>query len=81
MSENNAYVCPPDAGPEWRAAYEAGCDMAALEENLRLTPEERIEKHQRMLDAHFERECLLQKLIRAWQFAQKQHVHSRQTRH
>ena len=72
------YVCPPDAGPEWRAAYEAGIDMAALEENLRLPPEERIEKHQRILDAHFERERLLQKLIRGQQLVHNlQHVHSR----
>jgi len=47
------YVCPPDAGPAWRAAYEAGLDMAALEENLRLTPEERMDKHQRQLDEFF----------------------------
>jgi hypothetical protein len=78
MSEKNQYLCPPDAGPTWRAAYEAGLDMEALEENLRLTPEQRIEKHQRMLDAHFERERLLEKLIRGQQLVQKlQHVHSR----
>jgi hypothetical protein len=78
MSEKKPYVCPPDAGPAWRAAYKAGLDMAALEENLRLTPEERLEKHQRILDAHFERERLLQKLIRGQQLVQKlQHVHSR----
>jgi len=59
ISERKPYVCPPDAGPAWRAAYEAGIDMAELEENLRLTPEQRIEKHQRMLDRHFERENLL----------------------
>ena len=47
----STYVCPPDAGPAWRAAYEAGCDMAEIEENLRLAPEERLEKHQRKLDA------------------------------
>ena len=77
MSEKKPYVCPPDAGPAWRAAYEAGIDMEALEESLLLTPEQRLEKLQQMLDAHFERERLLEKLIRAWQFAQKQHVHSR----
>jgi hypothetical protein len=80
MSDKKSYVCPPDAGPAWRAAYDAGCDMEALEENLRLTPEQRLEKHQRMLDAHLERERLLQKLLRG-KFAQKQHVHSRQTRY
>jgi hypothetical protein len=77
MSEKIPYVCPPDAGAAWRAAYEAGCDMEALEENLRLTPEQRIEKLQRVLDAHFERERLLEKLIRGQQLMQKlQHVHS-----
>jgi hypothetical protein len=78
MSEQMPYVCPPDAGPAWRAAYEAGIDMAALEESLRLTPGQRLEKLQRVLDAHFERESLLEKLIRGQQFVQRlQHVHSR----
>jgi hypothetical protein len=30
------HVCPPDAGPAWRAAYEAGADMAAIEDSLKL---------------------------------------------
>ena len=78
MSDKKPYICPPDAGPEWRAAYDGGLDMEALEENLRLTPEQRIEKHQRMLDAHFERERLLEKLIRGQQLVHKlQHVDSR----
>jgi hypothetical protein len=78
MPEKKPYVCPPDAGPAWRAAYEAGCDMEALEENLRLTPEQRLENLQRVLDAHFERERLLEKLIRGQQLVHKlQHVHSR----
>lgn len=78
MAEKKPYVCPPDAGPAWRAAYEAGCDMAELEENLKLNPEQRIEKHQRMLDAHFEREHLLEKLIRGQRLVQTlQNVHSR----
>ena len=47
---NGAYVCPPDAGPAWRAAYEAGIDVSLIEENLRLTPEERLERHQHALD-------------------------------
>jgi hypothetical protein len=36
------YVYPPDAEPAWRAAYEAGVDMALLEENLSKTPAERL---------------------------------------
>jgi hypothetical protein len=76
--EKKPYVCPPDAGSAWRVAYEAGFDMAALEENLKLTPEQRIEKHQPMLDAHFERERLLEKLIRGQRFLQRlQHVDPR----
>jgi hypothetical protein len=39
---NGQYVMPPDAGPAWRAAYEAGIDMSLIEENLRLTPWERL---------------------------------------
>jgi hypothetical protein len=34
---------PP--GPAWRAAEEFGCDMSLIEENLRLTPRERIRRH------------------------------------
>jgi hypothetical protein len=82
MSEKKPYVCPPDAGPAWRAAYESGLDMEALEENLKLTPEQRLKNLQRMLDAHFERERLLEKLNRGLRLVHNlQHVHSRQTRH
>jgi hypothetical protein len=61
LASKPAYVCPPDAGPAWRAAYEAGCDMAQLEENLRLTPEERLDKHQRKLDEIFARRAQVKK--------------------
>jgi hypothetical protein len=47
---NAGYRLPADAGPAWRAAYEAGEDMSLLECNLSLTPEQRIEQHQRALD-------------------------------
>jgi hypothetical protein len=47
---NGKYVCPPDAGPDWRAAMEAGIDMSLIEENLRLSQEERLEMHQRALN-------------------------------
>jgi hypothetical protein len=39
---NGKYVCPPDAGPAWRAAMECGIDMSLIEENLRRTPWERL---------------------------------------
>jgi hypothetical protein len=47
---NRGYVCPADAGPAWRAAYEYGFDMSLVEDALNKTPEERLETHQRMLD-------------------------------
>jgi hypothetical protein len=63
------YVCPPDAGPAWRAAFEAGCDMEELEANLRLTPEERIAKHDKLLQERFEFDTFMEKLYRGWLFA------------
>jgi len=47
---NRGYVCPPDAGPAWRAACEYGFDMSLVEDALRLTPEQRLEKHQLALN-------------------------------
>jgi hypothetical protein len=47
---NGEYVMPPDAGPAWRAAAEYGFDMSLVEDALRLTPEQRLEQHQRALD-------------------------------
>lgn len=47
---NRGYVCPANAGPAWRAACEYGFDMSLVEEALRLTPEQRLEEHQRALD-------------------------------
>ena len=47
---NGKYVMPPDAGPAWRAAMESGFDMSLLEESLHLTPEQRLEQHQQVLD-------------------------------
>jgi hypothetical protein len=47
---NGKYVCPPDAGPAWRAAMEYGFDMSLVEDALKLTPEQRLEQHQRALD-------------------------------
>jgi hypothetical protein len=47
---NRGYVCPPNAGPAWRAACEYGFDMSLVEDALKQTPEERLEEHQRALD-------------------------------
>lgn len=47
---NRGYVCPPDAGPAWRAACKYGFDMSLVEAALKQTPEERLEEHQRVLD-------------------------------
>jgi hypothetical protein len=47
---NRGYVCPPDAGPAWRAACDYGFDMSLVEDALTKTPEERLAEHQRALD-------------------------------
>jgi hypothetical protein len=47
---NGKYVCPPDAGPAWRAAMEAGIDMSLIESSLKLTPEQRLAEHQQVID-------------------------------
>jgi len=67
-------VCPPDAGPAWRAAYEAGYDMAEIEDNLKLTPEERLEKHSRNLAEYVKQEEFLDFLQYGRNFIQKHHV-------
>ncbi|HEU5123507.1 MAG TPA: hypothetical protein VFW05_05520 [Verrucomicrobiae bacterium] len=47
---NRNYVCPPDAGPAWRAACDYGFDMSLVEEALKMTEEERLIDHQRALN-------------------------------
>ena len=47
---NRGYVCPPDAGPAWRAACEFGIDMSLVEEAMRMTEEERLADHQKALN-------------------------------
>jgi hypothetical protein len=47
---NGKYVCPPDAGPAWRAAMEYGFDMSLIEASLKLTPEQRLTEHQQAID-------------------------------
>ena len=47
---NGKYVCPPNAGPAWRAAMEHGFDMSLIEASLQLTPEQRLAEHQQVID-------------------------------
>lgn len=47
---NRGYVCPPDAGPMWRAACDAGVDMSLVEDALQMSPAERLRAHQRALN-------------------------------
>ena len=54
---NRGYVCPPDAGPAWRAACEYGFDMSLVEDALRMTPEQRLEQHQHALNLVLEIEA------------------------
>ena len=67
------YVCPPDAGPAWRAAYEAGCDMEHLEANLRLTPEQRLLKHDKLRNEWFQFETFMEKIYSGYYFIKTQH--------
>ncbi len=47
---NRGYVCPPSAGPAWRAACDYGFDMSLVEDSLRKTPEERLAELQQSLN-------------------------------
>ncbi len=47
---NGEYQMPSNAGPAWRAACKHGHDMSLIEQSLSLTPEQRLEQHQRALD-------------------------------
>lgn len=44
----------PSYGPDWDAAIEFGIDVIQLEENLRLTPEERILQLEALVQLHEE---------------------------
>jgi hypothetical protein len=59
LRASKEYVCPQDAGPAWRAAYEAGFDMAELDDNLKLSPWERLQKNDRLLADQRKRENFL----------------------
>jgi len=47
---NQGYLCPPGAGPMWRAAHEAGVDMSLIEDALQISPAQRLREHQRALN-------------------------------
>jgi hypothetical protein len=47
---NGEYLMPPNAGPAWHAAVQYGFDMSLVEDAFRLTPEQRLDRHQRALD-------------------------------
>jgi hypothetical protein len=46
---NGKYVPPPDAGPAWMAAVDAGIDMSLVEANLAMSPWERLLENDRAL--------------------------------
>jgi hypothetical protein len=71
------YVCPPDAGPAWLKEFDARLDMAELEENLNLSPEERLQKHDQIRDDFLKHEAFLDKLQRGAKFISNYHVHPR----
>jgi hypothetical protein len=54
---NRGYVCPPGAGPAWRAACDYGLDMSLVEDALGMTPEQRLEEHQHALNLVLEIEA------------------------
>ena len=54
---NGEYVMPPNAGPAWRAAAKFGFDMSLLEDALRMTPEQRLDEHQQVLNFFLEIEA------------------------
>ena len=54
---NGDYVMPSDAGPAWRAAATFGFDMSLVEDALRMTPEQRLDEHQQVLNFFLEIEA------------------------
>jgi hypothetical protein len=64
-------VCPPDAGPEWREAYEAGYDMAGIEDNLKLTPWERLLKHDQIRNDFLKREEFFKWMLHGQDFLKR----------
>lgn len=75
IQPSREYLCPKDAGPAWREACEAGFDMAELEDNLKLSPEERLRKHSLKRAEHLKREEFLKFLRFGWNLIQSYHGH------
>ncbi|MEO6034518.1 MAG: hypothetical protein ABIQ35_04610 [Verrucomicrobiota bacterium] len=55
---NRKYVFLPNDGPDWIAAYQPDIVIAEIEENLKLTPWERLLKNDRKLNYLRSREAL-----------------------
>jgi hypothetical protein len=68
------YVCPTDAGPAGRAAFDAGIDMEEIETNLRLTTEERLVKHDKLLNEWLQFEAFMEQIYDGWKFIKSYHV-------
>ena len=51
--------------------------MAELEENLRITPEERLAKHDKKRAEWLEFEAFIEKLQRGWKFIRLNHGNTR----
>jgi hypothetical protein len=77
IKPSRRYICPPNATPAWRDAYEAGIDMAAIEDNLMISPEAHLERHAQRMSDHFKREEFLQSFRRGSNLINSQHVHPR----
>jgi hypothetical protein len=67
------YICPPDAGPAWRKAFELGYDMEELETNIKLTPEERLDRHERKMKEWMGFEIFMELMYRGESFIRRQH--------
>jgi hypothetical protein len=47
---NGKYICRDDAGSLWREAVADGIDMSLIDHALTLTPEQRLEEHQQVIN-------------------------------
>ncbi|HEX3797545.1 MAG TPA: hypothetical protein VH413_02495 [Verrucomicrobiae bacterium] len=65
------YVCPANAGPSWHEAFESGMDMAELEDNLKLSPWERMVKHDQILNDFLQREEFFNFMQRGREFVNR----------
>jgi len=54
---NRGCVRPPDAGSAWPATTGHGIDRSRVEDALRMTPEQRLDQHQRTVNLRLEIEA------------------------